>query len=243
MWFLDPSLSVFTLALLSFWCRTTRWRRIWLIGFLVHALVLSSLYIAYLASKPLEEYRGYPRSFSCDSYTGVIALGGVIPNEVFNPDRGIQLNSSAERVIEPAHLYFKCPNFKLVFSSFGKEQGEGIGESELARDLWVSLGVPKGSILIENFSTNTRENAVETAELLNYKGRWLLVTSASHMRRAVGSFERVGLEVEAAPVDYLFSKPPAVWSISPIDGISIWKKIIHEYVGLIYYKLRGWLPK
>jgi len=241
VWFLDPAFFVLLMGLLAFWFRTSRWRRVWLVGFLFLSLVVSSIYLAYLASKPLEEYRSYSGMVSCGSFAGVIALGGVIPNEDFNRERGIQLGSSAERVVEPARLYRKCPNLKLVFSSFGKELGGIPGESELARELWIDLGVPKESILIENESTNTRENALRTGALLGLKDKWLLVTSASHMRRALGSFEKVGLNVEAVPVDYLFSQPPALWSFSPVEGISLWRTISHEYFGMLYYKLRGWI--
>jgi len=241
VWFLDPAFFVLVMGLLAFWFRSSRWRRVWLVGFLFLSFGVSSVYLAYLASKPLEEYRSYSGTVSCGSFAGVIALGGVIPNEDFNHERGIQLGSSAERVVEPARLYRKCPNFELVFSSFGKELGEDPGESELARELWIDLGVPRESILIENESTNTRENALRTGALLGLKDKWLLVTSASHMKRALSSFEKVGLNVEAVPVDYLFSEPPALWSFSPVEGISLWRTISHEYFGMLYYKLRGWI--
>jgi uncharacterized SAM-binding protein YcdF (DUF218 family) len=134
-----------------------------------------------------------------------------------------------------------CPDFKLVWSSFGKSIEEGKGESELAREFWVSLGVPKSKIIIENGSTNTRENAIETLEILGSEKRWLLVSSAAHLKRAYATFNKVGLKVDPVPVDYMFVVRPAIWSIAPLSSVPGWQGIIHEYVGGIYYSLRDWI--
>ena len=241
MWFLDPAFVLVVLVAIAVFGWGTRWRRLCLVALGIYGIGLSSLYLSYLAAKPLEEFSKPLKGISCEGYEGVIALGGAIPNEDFVAERGIQLGSNAERIVEPVRLFRKCPNFQLVFTSFGKNLGEGVGESELARKLWIDLGVPSESIVIENSSTNTRENALRSSELIDLNKKWLLVTSASHMKRAVRSFEKVGVEVAAVPVDYQFTKPPAFWAISPVDGISLWRTISHEYFGFLYYKMRGWV--
>jgi len=241
VWFLDPAFVLVVLVAIVVFGWGTRLRRLCLVVLGIYGLGLSSLYLSYLAAKPLEEFSKPLNGISCEGYEGVIALGGAIPNEDFVAERGIQLGSNAERIVEPVRLFRKCPDFQLVFTSFGKNLGEGVGESELARKLWIDLGVPSESIVIENSSTNTRENALRSSELIDPNKKWLLVTSASHMKRAVRSFEKVGVEVAAVPVDYLFTKPPAFWAISLVDGISLWRTISHEYFGFLYYKLRGWV--
>jgi uncharacterized SAM-binding protein YcdF (DUF218 family) len=133
-----------------------------------------------------------------------------------------------------------CPNFKLVFTSFGKDLNGEVGESELARELWRDLGVKEDSIKVENQSTNTYENARESAKLLGVEDRWLLVTSASHLRRAIESFREFGMMVDPIPVDYLFSQSPSLLEFSIFDGLSIWRTISHEYFGILYYRLAKW---
>ena len=59
-------------------------------------------------------------------------------------------------------------------------------------------------MLLESRSRNAAENAAFTKELVKPKPgeRWLLVTSAQHMPRAVGCFRRAGFPVEAYPVGW-----------------------------------------
>lgn len=213
--------------------------------FLVVTLLMSNLNLAFQAAQPLENFALREFRFAddverlripCERYQGIIALGGVIPNRDFNPARGIQVGSSAERLIEPVRLQRNCPNFKLVFTSFGKDLDGEVGESELAKRLWQELGVGKESIIIENQSTNTYENARETSKLLVVKERWLLVTSAVHMKRAVESFREVGMKVDPIPVDYLFSMSPSPFDFSLFDSLNLWRTISHEYFGIIYYR-------
>jgi uncharacterized SAM-binding protein YcdF (DUF218 family) len=225
-------------------------RKIVLGAFVVFSLILSSPCALYLASQPLENFAlkqfkyadaSLRNEIPCSEYEGVIALGGVIPNADFNEVRGIQLTAGAERVTEPVRLQNLCPDFTLVYTSFGKELEDGVGESELARDLWIGLGVPKSKIIIENGSTNTRENAIETKKLLKGERKWLLVSSASHLKRAYSTFVSAGVKVDPIPVDYLFSEAPPIWSFAPLSTVSGWQGVFHEYVGGIYYSLKGWI--
>ena len=68
----------------------------------------------------------------------------------------------------------------------------------------MNLGIPAERIELEDRSRNTVENAVFTRALVNPKPneRWLLVTSAAHMPRAIGTFRQAGFPIEAYPVDW-----------------------------------------
>ncbi|NDE84121.1 MAG: YdcF family protein, partial [Actinobacteria bacterium] len=70
--------------------------------------------------------------------------------------------------------------------------------------------------------------------------RWLLVTSAAHLKRAYATFSKAGLNVDPIPVDYIFSQRPPIWSLAPLSSVPGWQGVIHEYVGGIYYSLRDW---
>ena len=98
-----------------------------------------------------------------------------------------------------ARLY---PQAKLVFSGgsaaliFHKEK-----EADAAHKLWRELGVPESQMVFENQSRNTFENAVFTQALVHPKKgeRWLLVTSALHMPRAMGVFRALGMNPRLFP--------------------------------------------
>lgn len=95
----------------------------------------------------------------------------------------------------------------------------------------LALGLCSEEILVEDRSTRTSENAREVARLLHgHAARSiLLVTSPVHMRRAKLCFEKQGIEVSCAPTprlahDTLFTK-----------------EVLHEYIGLAYYRAVGWI--
>lgn len=79
-------------------------------------------------------------------------------------------------------------------------------------DLLVEWGLPREVILTEPTSRNTRENALRAAAIIRDRGweRVLLVTSATHMRRAVEAFQAVGIAVIPSPTDFATREPLAI---------------------------------
>ena len=97
-----------------------------------------------------------------------------------------------------------------------------------------SLGVPADAIIAEDRSTRTVENAREVAGIVRRAGARdiLLVTSALHMRRAKLCFEHMGLQVSCAPT-------PSIGT-GRHESLVV-KEVLHEYLGLGYYRVRGWI--
>lgn len=110
--------------------------------------------------------------------------------------------------------------------------------------------MPRDRLILEERSRNTRENARFSAELANPKPgeRWLLVTSAWHMPRAVGCFRRAGFPVTAYPVDYRTAGPRDATRFNTFasDGLLEFDLAVKEWIGLVAYKLAGytdaWMP-
>lgn len=95
---------------------------------------------------------------------------------------------------------------------------------------------------LETRSRNTYENAEFTKALVKPKPgeRWLLVTSAQHMPRAVGCFRRVGFPVEAYPVDWNTFRRFHIGFMDTLStGLRFTDKTVHEWLGLIFYRLTG----
>jgi uncharacterized SAM-binding protein YcdF (DUF218 family) len=133
----------------------------------------------------------------------VVVLGGAV-KQVGEPAVE-NLTSASGRVLRAARLY-RAGKVDAVLAVGGNLSWSGyrIPESALMRDLLVEWGVPKEAILLETRSQNTHENAVFAAEILTSQdwNRVLLVTSASHMARAVGAFRAAGIDVIPSPTDY-----------------------------------------
>jgi uncharacterized SAM-binding protein YcdF (DUF218 family) len=134
---------------------------------------------------------------------GIIVLGGVI--DASSPGHQIMLNESAERLTVVPDLARRYPNARILFSGgSGALIGDGGAEAGAAARLLESLGISLDRVTLEDRSRNTVENAVYSKLIVHPKRgeRWLLVTSAFHMPRAIGVFRKVGFPVEPYPVDW-----------------------------------------
>ena len=119
-------------------------------------------------------------------------------------------------------------------------------------ELLEMIGIPKEAILLETQSGNTREHARNLHSLFQEKKfqRVLLVTSAMHMPRSMGVFRQLcpGIEFIPAPTDFrVTERIPAPWYrqltnlIPTPSNLALFSELMHEYLGLAYYRLRGWL--
>jgi uncharacterized SAM-binding protein YcdF (DUF218 family) len=90
---------------------------------------------------------------------------------------------------------------------------------------------------------NTQENAEFAKALAAPKSgeRWLLVTSAYHMPRAVGLFRKAGFAVEPYPVDWRMGLTAALpnFRILSVDGLGYVDTGIREWIGLLAYRIAG----
>ena len=116
----------------------------------------------------------------------------------------------------------------------------------LAKEFLVKYcAVPDSAVLIDTISRNTYENAVESKKIIESVGikSSIVITSAWHMRRAEACFNKVGLNIDAHPIDGIYRKQefsPANTIIPDTDNISRWEILLHEIAGIIIYKLKGY---
>lgn len=123
--------------------------------------------------------------------------------------------------------------------------GEGPKEAFEMKKLSVRLGVPENAILLDDRARTTYENAVGTKRVLGGTSI-LLVTSASHMPRAVGLFRKQGFDVTPAPCNYHVREWPQFWQnwdpfalIPDLRSLSETTMAITEVVGMIAYRITG----
>ncbi len=169
------------------------------------------------------------------------AVGGTIPPRIF-PD----LNDAADRILYGARLY-RAGKAPAVIASGGATSwlGASMPESIAIADLLNEWGVSKSAIIQETQSRNTRENAIDVKRIMDAKGfkRALLVTSASHMPRALAAFRKVGMDVIAAPTDVrVVDKKFTLMDWLPEAGaLDRFTTAMKEYIGMGYYWVRGWV--
>jgi uncharacterized SAM-binding protein YcdF (DUF218 family) len=209
----------------------------------VVTIALGLLPISTYLMVPLEER--FP-SFNDDGkpVDGIVLLGGSVEASDSAARGHLVANESAERVLDTIELVHRYPQARILISGGGGTVfGDGVGESPIIADYFKRIGIDPARIIVEDRSRTTSENALYSRELAKPREseRWLLVTSAWHMPRAVGVFEKAGFPVTAYPVDFRTGsstnnhRPFAFVS----DGLRRLDVGTKEWAGLIGYYLTG----
>jgi uncharacterized SAM-binding protein YcdF (DUF218 family) len=138
-------------------------------------------------------------------YDVVVVLGGITNSASSETWGSTDYGGAVERLLR-AYDLLRLGRAKRVLISCGitNKDASSTIESHVVADQLAEWGIDRSRILIEDRSRNTRENAVESAKIIREQGfaSILLVTSASHMRRASACFRAVGLDFDVLPVDY-----------------------------------------
>jgi uncharacterized SAM-binding protein YcdF (DUF218 family) len=130
----------------------------------------------------------------------------------------VVLGGDPARLKEALRLIRDHPHLRLVMSGWGDVEMNLLGNTDATL---------RARIEIEQNSLSTCSNAVYSAQLIapGPGDRWLLVTSALHMPRAIGAFRKAGFPVEPWPVYEANAAP--------------WNEVLHEWMGLAAYRLLG----
>ena len=128
------------------------------------------------------------------------------------------------------------------------EVGVGMTLADVVRRIFARLGLDTTRIIFEDRSRNTWENAIFSFELIKPQPEelWILITSARHMPRAVGTFRKAGWSnILAFPIDYATGESEP--EIQPVFGLGanlqILGEAIREYIGLAVYYYLGRTPE
>jgi len=172
---------------------------------------------------------------------GIIILGGAISPELSKARGSVALNESAERMTVAADLARRYPAARIVFSGGSGRLLGGAAEAEFVLPLFESFGIARERVMLEDRSRNTAENARFTRELVQPKPgeRWIVVTSAYHMPRAIGVFRREGFAVEAYPVDWRVEAGDEIFFGALSAGLARTDAASREWGGLLAYRLTG----
>jgi len=183
-----------------------------------------------------------PRFHPTEKYDIGIVLGGIADYDKIT--KAHNFNKHADRLMDAEQLYHQGVISKIMISGGnGMIFNDGYIESEAIRDYLLTNKIPAEDIIIENTSRNTIENAVNSATILNEiypNGSFLLITSASHMKRAQLCFEKANLKTTAFPTDCTtsYSTIGVEYLLLPsVSALEIWQTLIHEWIGYIVYKI------
>ena len=246
-YFLQPStflIILFALGVLLLWRHRSRAAIQLMLGAAgIYAIgALTPLSNAILLG--LEQQYTPPSLAKLDRIDGIIVLGGMVDTLVSAARDEIALNEAAERLTETAVIARRFPASRIVLSGGdGALLYRSTDEASVAKRFFTQIGIDPDRITVETRSRNTWQNAVFTKELIKPKPgeRWLLITSAFHMPRAMGCFRAAEFDVIPWPVDFR-TRGWADLLRFPPGASAGWKRIdltAKEWVGYIAYWATG----
>lgn len=199
----------------------------------------------WLLLQPFE--RPFPRGFdhSSDAQAIVVLSGGI----QYSPVPGLPAarvgSDTFERCQYAAFLHNHWRPLPVLVSGGGNQPDpETPPYAVLMRDAIEKEGVPDSQVWTETKSRTTYENAEYSAQMLRQKGvtKIVLVTDAYHMWRAEKSFRKQGLVVVPAACGYRSFDKINLGNLTPgWEPIGFTEDLLHESLGLIWYKIHGWI--
>jgi len=239
-----PITWLLILVFLAYRTQNNNRKKKYLIFTFILLLILSNPWLSNLAVKSYE-YSPINMNNVKPTTLGIILTG--VTKRLDSGDNRVYFAKGADRVIHTVYLYNRGIIKKILVSggsgSFYSDNEKT--ESEKIKWALIEMGVSEKDIFLETNSRNTKENAVFSAKIIRDKFPNeipILITSAFHMRRSIGCFKQVGINVTPFPVDF-FTKhvKTDVRDFIPNGGsFSLWSLLTHECLGLVVYKLLGY---
>ncbi|MCO4845577.1 MAG: YdcF family protein [Sulfurovum sp.] len=169
----------------------------------------------------------------------IYVLGGGHHTDESLPITSQVVETSVVRLNEGIRLYEQLDrNAKIIVSGY-----HGLYDTTehavMQKKLAISLGVTKEDIILHLGTKDTQEEAKAGKKLLADEP-FILVTSASHMTRALNFFTHEGLDPIPAPTNHLASiQHPNYTDFFSSEALTKSRIVFHEVLGLIWQKLKG----
>ncbi len=203
---------------------------------------------SFIASEAFRAWEGEPVPMSTiPNYETAIVLTGVAGIRDSAPDR-VFFGKGADRVMHTIQLYKAGKVKKIIISGgSGALVGKKVREAQQLKKVFLFSGVPDSALSMESESRNTVESARFSRKLidsLKLDPKFLLVTSAFHMPRSMGCFQKAGVSVESYPTDFYTGDRNVDFAdfLIPSEGaLSSWSILIHEISGYYIYKVMGYM--
>lgn len=237
-------------ALLPWWDGARKLGRVMCFLLATFLLAMAVLPLGEWALRPLENRYAVPQLPA--KVDGIVMLTGD-ESPTLSEDRGTPIaGNAAQRHLFMARLAKRYPKARMVVVGntwpFRDDAAKGaMTTRKVIEDIFRGIDIPLDRVEFESRSRTTRENASFAKDIVKPKEgqTWLLLTSASHMPRAVSCFEKEGMKFIPVPTDY-FTYPELLLGPRKPDAagqIRLLNVAVHEYIGLLSYWMAGWIER
>jgi uncharacterized SAM-binding protein YcdF (DUF218 family) len=170
----------------------------------------------------------------------ILVLGAGYTDDKRLPENSQLSTTVLVRLVEGIRIHRQIAGSVLITSAdAGKQE---LPQAEVVAKAAVLLGVDEANIRKQTLPKNTWTEATEYKRLFGAAAQLVLVTSAIHMPRSMMLFRKAGLQPVAAPANHVIKKGGKrdFWFWMPsADHINKTEAAIHEYAGMLWYKLGG----
>lgn len=149
----------------------------------------------------------------------------------------LRLDSAATaRLAEALRLARRAPQTRVVVT--GGSPSGGTPHAQVLAEALVSLGLEPGRVMVEAESLDTPQQLELVARLVG-RDPWVLVTSATHLPRAVLLARGLGLDPIPAPAAFeTFSSDALPW-LPYASNVLACHRALHEYLGILWAGMTG----
>ncbi len=176
----------------------------------------------------------YPKYDYKTSVNYIHVLGGGHNTDKKQPISSHLGSASTKRVLEGVIIHRKLPNTKIILTGYAGKTSTptALMNAQLA----IELGVDEKELIINPTPRDTKEEALFTRTIVGNEP-FILVTSASHMPRAMMLFESLGMHPIPAPTDFHITDTLHLTLES--GSLEDSRMAIHEYIGMLWAKIRS----
>ncbi|MBC8238704.1 MAG: YdcF family protein [Helicobacteraceae bacterium] len=178
----------------------------------------------------------YPKYDYKSDVKYIHVLGNGHSDDLSQPLSSRMGSTSLMRDIEGILIHLNTENSKLIFTGFAGSLD--ISTAQMNTDFAMALNVKIKDIIMNDRPKDTQEEAVFIKSILTNEP-FVLVTSATHMPRAMMLFKSLGLNPIPAPTNFYKEKFEGYFRLPRIDYFRKSQIAMHEYIGILWSKLKA----
>jgi len=230
---LSVGLILILIALYFLYKKNLKMSRIFMLSSLVWIAVMSYTPFSEMLLSPLESQYPALEEFPKDIGYVMVLGSGHTTNEKL-PMTSQMGRSAMFRLSEGIRILHQLDDAKLIVSGYSGM--DPTPHALMQKKMALLLGVREDQIIARYAPKDTKEEAIDVKSILNNQD-FILVTSASHMPRAMSIFNGEGLYPYAAPTYHLAKHSSDKIFIPDSVGLMKSEAAMHEYVGKLWLEI------
>lgn len=230
--------------------RSVSWGRLWVTTLLGAYWAMSTPALAHMAATWMSA--GFGQIATARQAGGAAAIVVLEAGAEHDHARGAEVDiisgQSALRTLETARVYRLLDRpWVIVTGGIARGWPESRPGAELMSEQLLKLGVPADRIIVERKALTTHEHAIYVPEILkaHHIDRFILVTSATHIRRSMKVFKANGMapvpSVAADLRDPVPGDSPWLRYVPSREALQLSESAVYDLIATAYYWSRGWI--